>query len=250
MNTVQTPALEIRGLKKTYGELIAVDGLDLTVSRGEIFGLLGHNGAGKSTTVECAVGTRKRDGGSVSVLGMDPRVNRKRLFERVGVQFQQTRFPDKLRVSEACEVASALYRSPIDWKKLLADFGLARKERTYVNELSGGERQRLAVIIALIPDPELLFLDELTTGLDPASRRDIWDRLKALKERGVTIVLTSHYMDEVEYLCDRIAIMREGRIVVAGTPEKLVSGHGAKKLEDVFLAYMGKDNGADGAEAV
>jgi ABC-2 type transport system ATP-binding protein len=228
-------ALEVRGLRKTYGSLVALDGIDLTVPKGEIFGLLGHNGAGKSTTIECALGTKKADGGTVSVLGMNPERDRKALFARVGVQFQHTGFQDKLRVGEACEIASSLYRESRDGKELLERFSLLEKENAFVSELSGGEKQKLAVAIALIHGPELLFLDELTTGLDPASRRTVWDYLKALKKDGVSIVLTSHYMDEVEYLCDRVAILRKGSIVMEGTPADLVAKHNAKNLEDVFL---------------
>lgn len=227
--------LEVRGLRKSYGSLIALDGIDLTVPKGEIFGLLGHNGAGKTTTIECALGTKKADGGTVAVLGLDPARDRETLFARVGVQFQHTGFQDKLRVGEACEITASLYRESRDWRELLERFSLLEKRASFVSELSGGERQKLAVAIALIHGPELLFLDELTTGLDPASRRYVWDYLKALKEDGVSIVLTSHYMDEVEYLCDRVAILRKGSIVMEGTPEDLVAEHNAKNLEDVFL---------------
>lgn len=228
-------ALEIRALRKSYGSIHALCGIDLTVPRGEIFGLLGHNGAGKSTTIECAIGTKRVDAGTVSVLGMDPVRDRKKLFARVGVQFQQTGFQDKLKVDEACKIAASLYDNPRDWKELLARFSLEDRLTSCVNELSGGEKQKLAVAIALIHGPELLFLDELTTGLDPAARRGVWDYLKSLKAEGVSIVLTSHYMDEVEYLCDRVAILRKGSIVAQGTPAELVASHDAKNLEDVFL---------------
>lgn len=235
--------LEISGLRKSYGDLAAVDGLDLRLERGEIFGLLGHNGAGKTTTVECALGVTRRDGGTVRILGMDPARDRKRLFARVGVQFQDMRFQDKLRVGEACECASVLYprERVLDWRRLLGEFGLGSKERTEVNELSGGERQKLSVVLALIPDPELLFLDELTTGMDPAARRAMWTYLKTLAGRGVSIFLTSHYMDEVEYLCDRIVLLRAGRVAASGTPRELIEKHGDKNLEDVFLRYMHKE---------
>lgn len=237
--------LEVHGLRKSYGRLEAVKGIDLEVDRGEIFGLLGHNGAGKSTTIECVLGTRERDAGSVSVLGMNPAKDRKKLFGRIGVQFQQSAFQDKLRVDEACAVAASLYDRGGAWEPLLARFGLAEKKKSYVSELSGGERQKLAVALALIPNPELLFLDELTTGLDPQARRDMWQYLSGLRDDGVTIVLTSHYMDEVEFLCDRIAIMKNGEIAARGTPKSLVSdaAHaGAKNLEDVFLMHMEKES--------
>lgn len=227
--------LEVRALRKNYGPIVALDGIDLTVPKGEIFGLLGHNGAGKSTTIECALGTKRADGGTISVLGLDPVKDRKELFARVGVQFQQTGFQDKLRVAEACEIAASLYTATQDWKALLSRFSLWDRRNSCVSELSGGERQKLAVAIALVHRPELLFLDELTTGLDPASRRNVWDYLKSLKVEGVSIVLTSHYMDEVEYLCDRVAILRKGTIVMQGTPAELVAKCDAKNLEDVFL---------------
>lgn len=238
METTEKKVLEVRNLRKTYGPVVAVDNLNFSVARGEIFGLLGHNGAGKSTTVECVLGTRERDAGTVSLLGLDPGRDRKRLFAKVGVQFQQSRFQDKLRVSEACETTAALYGRTQDWNALLERFHLEGRRKTYVNELSGGERQKLAVALALIPEPEVLFLDELTTGLDPAARREIWEYLKALKGNGVTVILTSHYMDEVEYLCDRIAILKNGKIALEGIPRDLVRGHGAKNLEDVFLEAM------------
>lgn len=242
MNTV----LEVQLLRKSYGSLEAVAGVSFSVARGSIFGLLGHNGAGKTTTIECILGTRSRDAGSVSILGMDSIRDRRRLFERVGVQFQNTRFQDRLRVGEACALASALYCEPGDWRALLEQFGLSDKIKTCVNELSGGERQKLAVLLALIPDPELLFLDELTTGLDPVSRRTMWQHLLDLKKTGVSIVLTSHYMDEVERLCDNIALMKDGVFAASGIPEQLIAEQAARQdgirnLEDVFLCYMNKE---------
>lgn len=237
MNTV----LEVTGLTKNYGALRAVDTLDLRAEKGEIFGLLGHNGAGKTTTIECILGTRKPEAGQISVLGMDPVKDRKTLFARVGVQFQHSRFQDKLRVWEACEVTASLYPRGKDWKELLKQFGLSDKEKTPVKELSGGEGQKLSIVLALIPDPEMLFLDELTTGLDPKARRGIWKYLMDLKDGGVTIILTSHYMDEVEHLCDRIAILKNGVLMALGTPRELITRHGAENLEEVFLLYMDKD---------
>lgn len=243
MNTV----LEVKGLTKNYGTLRAVDNLDLRAEKGEIFGLLGHNGAGKTTTIECVLGTRKPDAGQITVLGMNPAKDRKILFTRVGVQFQHSRFQDKLRVREACEVTASLYPRVKDWKELLKTFGLAEKEKVLVKDLSGGEGQKLSIVLALIPDPEILFLDELTTGLDPKARRGIWKYLKNLKAGGVTIILTSHYMDEVEHLCDRIAILKNGIIMAMGTPRELVARHGALNLEEVFLLYMDKDENEEEA---
>ena len=235
--------VEVRGLQKAYGKVEAVRGVDLTIRRGDIFGILGHNGAGKTTTIECILGTRQKDAGSVSVLGMDPVRDRKKLFTRVAVQFQQSAFQDKIRVREICETTAALYEHPKDWQKLLAEFQLLDKQRTPVNGLSGGERQKLAVVLARIPGAELLFLDELTTGLDPQARREMWDSLKELNHSGITIVLISHYMDEVAYLCNRIVVMKEGRLIARGTPETVVNGcaaEGAKNLEDAFLTLMEK----------
>ncbi|MBN2812177.1 MAG: ABC transporter ATP-binding protein [Spirochaetales bacterium] len=238
-NSAETgPALKMEKVRKTYGEKTALEGLSLEVGRGEIFGLIGENGAGKTTAIECALGTRKADSGSSAILGMDPVSERKRVFQRVGVQFQETRFQDRITLREACETAAALYRHTRDWKPLVDGFGLAGKEKQTVGALSGGERQKLAVVLALIPDPELVFLDELTTGLDPASRRDVWEFLKDLRDRGTAIVLTSHFMDEVEYLCDRVAILKKGVVVREGRPSDLMQKEGPHigSLEELFLA--------------
>jgi len=235
--------VRIRGLRKTYGDLVAVDGVDLTVARGEIFGLLGHNGAGKTTTIECALGLRERDGGDVSLLGMDPEKDRKKLFEKVGVQLQEAGYQDKIRVGELCAFSSGLYSQPRDWRELAARFGLSGKEGSAVASLSGGERQKLSIVLALIPGPELVFLDELTTGLDPKARRQMWALIEGLKAEGVTIFMTSHYMEEVERLCDRIAIMKSGRIAAQGSPAELVERNKAKNLEEAFLVYL--DEGED-----
>jgi ABC-2 type transport system ATP-binding protein len=240
-------AINVQGLRKAYGSIQAVDGIDLMVTRGEVFGLLGPNGAGKSTTIECIIGTRKRDSGEVTLLGLDPERDRKRLFERVGVQFQESGYQEKIRVGELCDFTAALYAHPADWKGLLSRFGLGAKARAMASELSGGQRQRLAIVLALIPKPELVFLDELTTGLDPMARREVWDYVKGLKAEGVTILLSSHYMEEVEYLCDRIAILKAGRIAVQGTPAELVRLAGTKNLEEAFLLYMDKDDGKEEA---
>ncbi|QQO08859.1 ABC transporter ATP-binding protein [Breznakiella homolactica] len=233
--------LDVTDLRKRYGSLAAVGGVSFTVGRGEIFGLLGHNGAGKTTVLECVLGVRTPDSGTIRLLGMDPREQRKKVFSRVGVQFQETRFQDKLRVGEACELAASLYRRPKDWRELLRHFSLSDKEGLPVSALSGGERQTLAVVIAQVHEPEVLFLDELTTGLDPAARRSVWAYIKELKAQGVSVILTSHYMDEVEYLCDRIALMRSGTLAALGRPEELLEIHEKKCLEDVFLLYMEKE---------
>ncbi|HWR10572.1 MAG TPA: ABC transporter ATP-binding protein [Rectinemataceae bacterium] len=242
--------LNVAGLEKSYGGIKAIDGIDISVERGEIFGLLGHNGAGKTTTIECILGTKKADAGSVRILGLDPILNRRQLFARVTVQFQDSAYQDKLKVNEACEVAAALYPHRGDWTLLLDSFGLKDKGKTLISELSGGERQKLSVLLALIPEPEILFLDELTTGLDPKARRDIWDCLDALRKSGVTIILTSHYMDEVERLCDRILILKKGKVVARGRPAELVAEQGLKNLEEVFLLYLADDEAEGGEVAV
>jgi ABC-2 type transport system ATP-binding protein len=231
-------AIRASGLRKSYGGIAAVEGLDLSVGRGEVFGLLGHNGAGKTTTVECMLGTRRRDGGAVSLLGMDPERDRRSLFQRVGAQFQESGYQDKIRVGELCEFSAALYARPRDYRELLGRLGLGAKARAAVSALSGGERQRLSILLALLPGPELVFLDELTTGLDPKARREMWALVKGLKAEGVTIFLTSHYMEEVEYLCDRIAILKKGRLVAQGTPAELIARNRVANLEEAFLLYL------------
>lgn len=231
----------VKGLKKKYKDVIAVDDLSFEVNKGEIFGLLGHNGAGKSTTIEGILGTRSMDEGHVEILGNDPRKHRKLLFEKVGVQFQQTNYPDKIRVEEMCILTASLYRDPSDWKELLTTFGLDQKSKKQVSELSGGERQKLSVLLALIPNPELVFLDELTTGLDSKARRDVWKHLVKLKEEGLTILLTSHYMDEVEILCDRVCILKKGKLAVLDTVKGLIEKSPYNNLEESYLWYSGEE---------
>ena len=234
-------ALAVQGLNKSYGSVRAVENLNLNVARGEVFGLLGHNGAGKTTSIECILGVKKADAGTVRVLGMDPKSDRKRLFERVGVQFQQASYQDKITVGEICEVTHSLYQHPRDWQELLDSFGLGDMRKRLVSELSGGERQKLFVLLALIPNPELVFLDELTTGLDAKARRDVWRYLEKLKGDGLTILLTSHYMDEVKVLCDRICILKKGRVVVMDTVAAAVANSPYDNLEDAYLWYSGEE---------
>lgn len=205
--------IKVEQLSKSYGNLLAVDNISLSVKRGTVYGLLGANGAGKSTTIECILGTRKADSGTVSVLGYNPRKERRRLFQNVGVQFQESDYQPEIKVSELCEETACLYKSPADWKELCSRFGIGDKVENAVKSLSGGERQRLFIVLALIPNPELVFLDELTTGLDAKARRDVWKILSDLKGKGLTIFLTSHFMDEVEALCDEICILKRGSAV-------------------------------------
>ena len=229
--------IKVEQLTKSYGALTAVDHLSLSVDRGTVFGLLGANGAGKSTAIECILGTRKADSGSVSILGLNPEADRRKLFERVGVQFQEANYQDKITLWELCQVTAALYRKPVDPADLLDKFGLSGKKRCPVTELSGGQRQRLFIVLALIPNPEVVFLDELTTGLDAKARREVWNILSDLKKQGVTIFLTSHFMDEVEKLCDQICILKKGRAVFHGTVSEAIKNSPCNQLEDAYLWY-------------
>jgi ABC-2 type transport system ATP-binding protein len=238
-------AIYVQGMSKSYGSLKAVDHLSFDVEKGEIFGLLGHNGAGKTTSIECILGVKKPDQGSALIFGRNARKDRKKIFEKVGVQFQQTNYQDKIRVDEICLVTASLYRNPADWMALLAVFGLADKKKKMVAELSGGERQRLSVLLALIPSPELVFLDELTTGLDAKARRDVWKYLEELKKQGLTIMLTSHYMDEVNILCDRICILRKGKTVFIGTTAEAIECSPYDNLEEAYLWHSGEEDYTD-----
>ena len=224
------PALVCKGLVKRYGELVAVDGLDLEVAAGECFGLLGPNGAGKTTTVELFEGLLQPDGGSLEVLGKRWEGDGQALRARLGVQLQETRFPEKLRVIELAELFRSFYRDGLAPAAALVLVGLADKNRAFVRELSGGQKQRLSLACALVGDPEVLFLDEPTTGLDPASRRQIWEIVENLKARGRTVLLTTHYMEEAARLCDRVAIIDRGRILALGAPAALVASLGAEHV--------------------
>ena len=215
-----TALVEVHGLRKAYGGRVVVDGVDLEVGEGEIVGLLGANGAGKTTTVECLQGLRTADGGTVRVLGLDPAVDGTTLRTLVGSQQQDSALPDRLRVGEAVD----LFRRPGSPRPdgLLAAFGLDGKRRTAFSALSGGQRQRLFLVLALLNQPRLVVLDELTQGLDPAARRDVWAAVRALRDGGSTVLLVTHFMDEAEALCDRVVVLRDGRVVDAGTPRELV----------------------------
>lgn len=233
--------IKVEQLSKSYGNLLAVDNISLSVKRGTVYGLLGANGAGKSTTIECILGTRKADSGTVSVLGYNPRKERRRLFQNVGVQFQESDYQPEIKVFELCEETACLYKSPADWKELCSRFGIGDKVENAVKSLSGGERQRLFIVLALIPNPELVFLDELTTGLDAKARRDVWKILSDLKGKGLTIFLTSHFMDEVEALCDEICILKRGSAVFYGTVKQAKEKSGYEKFEDAYLMLSGEE---------
>ncbi|MBU3875835.1 ABC transporter ATP-binding protein [Faecalicatena sp. AGMB00832] len=233
--------IKIEQLTKSYGRLLAVDNLSLSVKSGTVFGLLGANGAGKSTTIECILGTKKADGGQISVLGMNPHTNRKSLFEKVGVQFQETNYQEQITVGELCEVTACLYRNAVNPSDLLTRFGIADKQKSPVKDLSGGQRQRLFIVLALIPNPEVVFLDELTTGLDARARREVWQILSDLKEKGLTIFLTSHFMDEVEALCDQICILKQGKMVFYGTVSEAIKNSSCDRFEDAYLWYTDEE---------
>ncbi len=231
MNT-SPAAIEVERLSKRYGSKVAVDDVSFTVAEGEIFGLLGRNGAGKSTTVDCVVGLRAPDQGRIRVAGLDPRRDRSELRQLLGVQLQESQLPDKLTVAEAMRLYASFYRHPADIAGLLAMLDLTEKRNTWYRRLSGGQKQRLSIALALIGRPRIAVLDELTTGLDPVARRDAWRLIDGIRNTGVTIMLITHFMTEAERLCDRVAIMHDGRIAALGTPAEL----GGPTLEDTFVA--------------
>ncbi|MGW7008394.1 ABC transporter ATP-binding protein [Streptomyces sp. NPDC054933] len=236
--------IEVEDLTKTYGGRTALGGVSFTVDDGEIFGLLGPNGAGKTTVVECVEGLRRADSGSVRVLGLDPVRQGRELRRRIGVQLQEAHLPDALRVREALDLYASFYPQPRDPGELLSQWGLEDKRDAKFGKLSGGQKQRLFIALALVGDPRVVFLDELTTGLDPQARRVTWDLVRQMRDGGVTVVLVSHFMDEVAALCDRAAILDKGRIVAAGTPTELISGAGEqtslsfRPTEQVDLAAL------------
>lgn len=228
-------------LYKSYNKLPAIQNVSISVKKGMVFGLLGANGAGKTTTIECILGTKKQDCGTVSILGMNPQSQRKELFENVGVQFQEAHYQDKITVAELCELTKSLYKDTTDYFELLKKFGISDKLKSPLSELSGGQRQRLFVLLALIPSPEAVFLDELTTGLDARARRDVWKILSDLKAKGLTIFLTSHYMDEVEALCDEICILKKGNPIFYGTVKEAIDKSPFDKFEDAYLWYTDEE---------
>ena len=245
------PALAVKGLKKSYGDVRAVDGLDLDVKSGECFGLLGPNGAGKTTTIEICEGLLERDSGELEILGMTWERDGDHLRNRLGIQLQDTQLSEKLTVTETLELFRSFYREGRQVEDVIKLVQLEEKSRARVGTLSGGQKQRLAIACALVGDPELLFLDEPTTGLDPQSRRQLWTLIEEFRSTGRTILLTTHYMDEAEKLCDRVAIVDHGHIIALGSPQELMDSIGATippppprassaTLEDVFVALTGR----------
>ena len=220
--------IEVKNLRKTYGSVVAVEEISFEVYEGEIFGMVGPNGAGKTTTVECVEGLRKPDKGELRILGLDPQLEGYSLRQRIGVQLQETALQDHLKVWEALDLFASFYSHPVDWQILLEKMNLAEKRNAAFNKLSGGQKQRLFIALALVNTPELVFFDELTTGLDPQARRNMWDMVRDIREQGKTVVLTTHFMEEAERLCDRVAIVDQGRIVALDTPENLIRDLGAE----------------------
>lgn len=230
--------VEINGLRKSHRTQKVLDSVTLTVERGEIFGILGPNGAGKTTVVECASGLRRPDGGTLRVLGMNPQTQRRDLLQRIGTQLQEAALPDAIKVGEALRMYASFYDKPADWRALMEEWGLTEKKRARFAGLSGGWKQRLFIALALVGNPEVVFLDELTTGLDPTARRLTWGLIRDMRDRGVTVVLVTHFMDEAEALCDRIAVIDQGRVVHEGSPGELIDMGHADSLDDAYFALI------------
>jgi ABC-2 type transport system ATP-binding protein len=223
------PIVKVEGLRKTYQATVAVDEVSFEVHEGEIFGMVGPNGAGKTTTIECLEGLRKPDRGEITVLGVDPQQDGHFLHTHTGMQLQQSNLPERIKVWEALDLYSSFYPHSLDWQELLGQLGLEEKRNAAFAKLSGGQKQRLFIALALLPDPQLIFLDELTTGLDPQARHSIWDLVREVRLKGKTVLLTTHYMEEAERLCDRVAIMDHGRIVAIDSPAELVRKSGGEE---------------------
>lgn len=241
----------ISHIVKHYGKFTAVDDVSFTIKEGEIFGIIGPNGAGKTTTVECISGLRETDSGSISIFGYSPEKDRKKIKEFVGVQLQESTIPPRMRVGEALELFASIYPSPMDLDQLLEMLGIAYIRNSLYKTLSGGQKQRLSVALALIGNPRVAILDELTTGLDPEARRETWGLIEDIRKRGVTVILVTHFMDEAQRLCDRLALITNGKIVALDTPEAVAAGSGVKRVtfipsdpvsDEVLLAISGVRN--------
>jgi ABC-2 type transport system ATP-binding protein len=237
-----TAVMEVNDLAKRYGATVAVDGVSFSVEEGEIFGVLGPNGAGKTTTVECIVGLRHADAGTIRVYDLDPLRDRDRLHELVGVQVQESALQTKITVAEALALYASFYRDPADPAALIEALGLVEKRDTYFKDLSGGQKQRLSIALALVGSPRIAVLDELTTGLDPQARRETWGLIEQVRERGVTVVLVTHFMDEAERLCDRVALIQAGKLAALDSPQGLAArASGGKRVR--FLPSQAFDDG-------
>ncbi len=228
-------AIEVHHLHKKYGSVEAVNDVTFSIRKGEIFGVIGPNGAGKTTMVECISGLRKPDSGTISVMGLSPEKDRSKLRRILGVQLQESAMPPRIRVGEAVELLSYFYSSPLDVDDLLELLGIKKLKKIIFKNLSGGEKQRLSIALALIGNPKIAILDELTTGLDPEARREAWELIDSVRKRGVTIVLVTHFMDEAERLCDRLAMLYNGRIIALDTPEAVATRSGGKRFRFIPL---------------
>ncbi|UCE98117.1 MAG: ABC transporter ATP-binding protein [Dehalococcoidia bacterium] len=230
-----TAIIKVENLRKTYGTTVAVDDISFEVAEGDIFGLLGPNGAGKTTTVECLQALRQPDSGMMNILGLDPRHDAPALRRQIGSQLQESALPDRIKVWEALDLFASVTPEKLDWQVLLEQWGLAEKRKSTFASLSGGQRQRLFIALALVNNPRIVFLDEMTTGLDPAARRIAWDLIRSIRERGATVILVTHFMDEAEKLCDRLAIVDRGKIVAMDTPQGLITQY-ASEVRVIFTS--------------
>ncbi len=252
--------IEVRNIRKTYGHVVAVDDISFTVQPGEIFAIVGPNGAGKTTAVESIIGLRQPDSGTIRVLGLDPQQDDDALRQSIGVQLQEAALPERIKVWEAMDLFSSFYGKTVNWEQLLQDWGLVEKRSAQFSKLSGGQKQRLFICLALLNDPEVVFLDELTTGLDPQARRATWGAVQAIRDRGKTVVLVTHFMDEAQELADRVAIIDQGRVVALDTPERLIAGlDTARRVSfskyngfnpDVFSGLPGVNNVVENGRSV
>ncbi|MGM9947804.1 ABC transporter ATP-binding protein [Floccifex sp.] len=238
-----TSIISVQNLTKSFGNHIVVQNLSFDIQKGEVFGLLGHNGAGKSTTIDMILGLKKPDQGKALIFGLNAMENRKQVFEKVGVQLQNTSYPSAMKVEEACIEYASLYEYPLDYESLLEQFHLMHAKQQFISKLSAGQKQKLSIILALIGNPQIVFLDELTTGLDVVSRREVWHVLKKLKENGLTIFLTTHYMEEAQALCDRLCLIRNGIKIIEGSVQDIIKQAKKSNLEEAYLYYMDKENG-------
>ena len=227
------PAVTISNLVKRYGSFVAVDDVSFSIQEGEIFGIIGPNGAGKTTTVECISGLRVPDSGAISVCGLSPQRDRDRIRDLVGVQLQESALPPRLKVGEAVELFAAFYADPLDPREVLDSLGIKDIERAAFKNLSGGQKKRVSIALALVGNPKIAILDELTTGLDPEARRGTWALIERMRDRGVTVILVTHFMDEAETLCERLALIDRGRLTVLDTPEAIAAGSAGNRLRFV-----------------
>lgn len=227
--------IQVNHLSVKYRDIVAVDDVSFEVRENEIFGMIGPNGAGKTSLVEAIEGLRDTSLGEISILEMNPKADRIKLYNQIGVQLQQTSYPDQAKVEDICKLFSSFYDNPVPYDRLLSDMRLDRQRKTYINKLSGGEKQKLSILLSLLGSPKIVFWDELTTGLDPLARHEVWDMIRKYKRDGLTIVLITHFMDEIENLCDRVALMKAGKMIYIGTPKEVIENFQAKNLDEVFL---------------